>query len=189
MKEEDMYKFLFEAPGDEEEPSDANQPAEETEVTDEPAPADDVNVDDAGGDDTDAPPDLDMGDFSDDSTDDVLGGDDSGEDTSNLKLDEKISSILNVNVYKDCLRLLSDIGTQLNTIKDNVDMFDAITKTTSTFVDSLRKLDNNIREYLTNIFQDTRYENNLLFYNKCKAYYALLNEKFDKEVHKSIHTT
>jgi len=185
MNKEDMYKFLFEAPGDEDEPT-TDAPAEDA-PTDEAPP--DMNTTDEGGTDVDVtddpgdngPPDIDMGN---DDFDSDFSSDEGS--TENISVPEKISAILNVNLYKNFMKLISDIGTQLNTIKHNIDMFNALTPTTSDTVDQFHKLDENVRLYMTTKFRDERYENNQLFYDKCKTLYQFLNEKFGKEINKGI---
>ena len=187
MDQNDIYKYLFEAPGDEEEQT-TEEPAEDT-AGDPPAIEDEnpaaTPTDTDEGIDISDPPDL---------TEDDMPGDDSFTDVdtpdlNNLSIDEKISSILNVNLYKNYMQLLSDIGTQLNTIKNNIDIFQALNKDTNNTVKAIRDLDSNLRDYMVNTFKDERYENNLLFYNKCKALYQMLNEKFEKDIHKAVHST
>ena len=186
MESKDIYKFLFEAPGDEDEAT--TEAPEETPPADDNPPdmgddvAADEPMDDEGG--LDGPPDI-----GDDFGDEDSFTDDTGEDTQNLTIDEKISSILNVNLYKNYLSLLSDIGTQLNTIKNNIDIFQAISDKTEETVTAIKNLDKNLRTYMMDTFQDERYENNMLFYNKCKALYKLLNEKFEKDIRKSIKSS
>ena len=186
MDKKDIYNFLFEAPEDEETAAPEEAPVEDTPADDNPPDITDDAIEGAG-DDIPAPPDLGEEDITDDGFGDDLG--DEGE-LNNLTIDEKISSILNVNLYKNYLKLLSDIGTQLNTIKSNIDMFNAISDTTGSLVESIRKLEENLRLYMIDHFQNSRYENNQLFYDKCKSLYELLNDKFEKDVRKSIrHNT
>ena len=205
MKELSIFEqFLYEAPGDDPPPDTA--PAEEDtggappDIPDE-APSEDNDPpdmgDDFGGDDTndDSPPE--MGDEGDDGFGDDMGfGDDSedntdqeGNDGSNLELDEKISSILNMNLYQRYLTLLNTIGSQLTMIKNNSDILFTLSKDSLSIVEKLKKLDENIRLYLKNSFLHENYSKNLLFFNKCLNLLKLLNDVFDKDVRKGIKGT
>lgn len=204
MKESSLFEqFLYEAPGDDppdvapDMSSDAETPPdmpEETPDTDDSPP--DMG-DDFGGDmGDDAPPDMGsdddggFGDEGDDGFGDNSGADDSGEnDSNNLELDEKISSIMNMNLYQRYLTLLNTIGSQLTMIKNNSDILFTLSSDSLSIVEKLKKLDENIRLYLKNSFLHENYSKNLLFFNKCLNLLKLLNDIFDKDVRKGIKGT
>lgn len=192
-------KFLYEAPG--EDPPDV--PADTQSDSGVPDVPDDISEDnsppdiDMGDNDYDEPPDIESGD---DQYDDSEFGDennfeDSGEenketddnnDSNNMELDEKISAIMNMNLYQRFLALLNNIGSQLNLIKNNGDMLYTISSNSLEIVENLKKLDENIRLYLKNNFLNENYSKNLLFFNKCLNLLKLLNDEFDKSINKGI---
>ena len=209
MKEPSIFEqFLYEAPGDD--PPDVaaadNNSGGDT-TTDSPpdmpeeAPPEDNGPpdmeDDFSGDNfgDDSPPEMggdeglgdDMG-FDDEGSDE---GDESenSENNNNLELDEKISSILNMNLYQRFLTLLNTIGSQLTMIKNNSDILFTLSKDSLSIIEKLKKLDENIRLYLKNSFLHENYSKNLLFFNKCLNLLKLLNDIFDKEVRKGIKGT
>lgn len=207
MKELSLFEqFLYEAPGDDPSPDSApdTTPAEDTggappDMPDE-APAEDDSPpdmgDDFGGDDmNDAPPEMggeDDGGFEDDmGFGDDTDSNESQEDNNenNLELDEKISSILNMNLYQRYLTLLNTIGSQLTMIKNNSDILFTLSKDSLSIVEKLKKLDENIRLYLKNSFLHENYSKNLLFFNKCLNLLKLLNDIFDKDIRKGIKGT
>ena len=53
-------------------------------------------------------------------------------------------------------------------------------------IGSLKKLDENIRLYLDNIFVNENYSRNLLFFDKCLNLLKLLNDAFDGSIQKGI---
>ena len=209
MKEPSIFEqFLYEAPGDD--PPDVaatdNNSGGDT-TTDSPpdmpeeAPPEDNGPPDMGDDFSgdnfgdDSPPEMggdeglgdDMG-FDDEGSDE---GDESenSENNNNLELDEKISSILNMNLYQRFLTLLNTIGSQLTMIKNNSDILFTLSKDSLSIIEKLKKLDENIRLYLKNSFLHENYSKNLLFFNKCLNLLKLLNDIFDKEVRKGIKGT
>ena len=175
---------MFEAPGDDPEVApDATQSEEPAEVADEPAADDNMND---GVDDT--PPDSGPPDITDDSFDDTGFDSDISEDDGapEMKFGDKVSSILNAGLYQNYLELVSNISSQLSTIKTNSDILYAITDDMEIIIESLRKLEENIRIYIDTFYINKRYEENLLFYNKCKNLNRLINDKFDQAIHKGI---
>ena len=102
-----------------------------------------------------------------------------------MKFDDKISNVMNMNLYQRFLNMLNSITSQVNTIKDNADIINALTKDASDLVPSLQKLDENIRLYLSNFFLNENYSKNLLFFNKCLNEYNLHREFFTKEIKKA----
>lgn len=148
----------------------------------------------------DDPPDLpedDMGDFAPDAGMDMMGGDPGGfgmdpndpnqmQQGQEMELDEKISTIMNMNLYQKFLTLLNNIGNQLNVIKSNSDVLYTLSSESLEIVGSLKKLDENIHLYLSNYFQLENYSKNLLFYHKCLNLLKLLNDIFEKEIKKGI---
>lgn len=181
-----QQSLFLEAPGDEGEASTDAQPAD--------PPADDAPPDipdDAGTEsDNDAPPDMPDEDPSDDGLGDT-GFDDGQQQeeedpNKTMKLDAKISTVMNVNLYQRYLTLLNTINTQLSMIKNNGDMIYTLSDQTSSIIASLKKLDENIRLYLSNIFLEENYSRNLLFFNKCLNLLKLLNDSFDASIQKGI---
>lgn len=192
-------RFLFEAPGDD--PPDApaaDTAADATGPPDMPAgdagePPDlggDVGGDppaDEGSGDPDAPPDL----GGDDSFDGAGGDNGSGDGTEdgedpNAGLDDKVSDIMNVQLYQKFLSLLNNIGSELTMCKINNDILYTLSPDTMNLVPALKKLDENIRLYLQNAFIHENYSKNLLFFNKCLNLLKLLNDVFDKDVKKGV---
>ena len=174
-------KFMFEAPG--EDPTN-EVPDDTTDNTpDDPEPVDDSNESDPPVDEGyDAPPDI--GDM--DGSYDDLDDESNIDNDNNLGIDEKISAILNMNLYQSYLNLLTEITTQLNSIRDNSDILYTLFDEMDETLNSLNKLDENIRLYIKNSFLNNRYERNQFFYNKCLNLYKLLNDKFNDSVHKGI---
>lgn len=181
-----QQSLFLEAPGDEGEASTDAQPAD--------PPADDAPPDipdDAGTEsDNDAPPDMPEEDPSDEGLGDT-GFDDGQQQeeedpNKTMKLDAKVSTVMNVNLYQRYLTLLNTINTQLSMIKNNGDMIYTLSDQTSSIIASLKKLDENIRLYLSNIFLEENYSRNLLFFNKCLNLLKLLNDSFDASIQKGI---
>lgn len=189
-------KFLFEAPGDEvppdmvdQAPPDVPAGAENDEPPDMPeeAPLGDDTGDMAADDGPpDMPEDLGEDDFSGDMPED--GTDNPDDQLQNLGLDDKVSAIMNMNLYQRYLALLNTIGGQLTMIKNNSDMLYTLSADSLDIIESLKKLDENIRLYLKNSFLNENYSKNLLFFNKCLNLLKLLNDVFDSDIKKGIHT-
>lgn len=194
MKNDFFSKYLFEAPEDDQAPdvAAANTSAA-PDVPDEAPPADDESppdmaVDDGGSD--EMPPDISddaggEGEFDDSGFEDDPG-DGSEETDKDLGLDEKISAIMNMNLYQRYLSLLNQIASQLSMMKNNTDILHTISPESIDIIDSLKKLDENIRLYIKNTFLNENYSKNLLFFNKCLNLLKLLNDVFDKNVKKGL---
>ena len=182
--------FLFEAEGDPPDlPADDNGPPE--------MPPDDPP--DMGGDDapTDAPADItddppEMG--GDDTTDD-FGEDEATDDAQddapakkneNMALDDKVSAIMNANLYQRFLGLLTQITDQISSIKNNMDILHSVAPSSTETFSALTRLAENIRLYLTGSFEHENYSKNLLFFNKCLNLLKLLNDGFNKDIKKGI---
>lgn len=197
-------KVMFEAPGD---PPDiptegAGPPDSPPDISEsDNAPPDmaddggappDMGGDDSGGDMGNEPPDMGGDDFLGDGEDDQGFGDEAPEEGDGenqdhpLEFDEKISAIMNMNLYQRFLSLLNNIGGQLSLIKDNSDMLYTLSNDSLDVIGSLKKLDENVRLYLTNYFLNENYSKNLLFFNKCLNLLKLLNTVFEKNVQKGI---
>lgn len=142
--------------------------------------SDDFGMGDAGG-----PPDME------DPGEDFGGEEPQGQeedpenDPKNMKFDDKISNVMNMNLYQRFLSMLNSISSQVNTIKDNADIIGALTKNASELLPGLQKLDENIRIYLSDFFVSENYSKNLLFFNKCLNEYNLHREIFTKEIKKA----
>lgn len=191
-------RFLYEAPGDD--PPDTSPPTESPpDVPDNPPEIDQ-------GDNLEDPPEIDLGDDNDgggfgDSPpdmDDSFGTDDgsmnnetndTGDENQNkdIGLDEKISAIMNMNLYQKFLSLLNTIAGQQTMLKNNSDILYSLSPESLDTIDSLKKLDENIRLYLKNYFLNENYSKNLLFFNKCLNLLKLLNDVLDKNVRKGIN--
>ena len=193
-------RFLFEAPDDGNIPPDmVNNPSPPPEV---PEGAENDGPPELSEDMTDdGPPELsedmtddgppEMGDFGeDDFSDEENMDDESNEENQlqNIGLDDKVSAIMNMNLYQRYLSLLNTIGGQLNMIKSNSDILHSLSSDSLDIVESLNKLDENIRLYLKNSFINENYSKNLLFFNKCLNLLKLLNEVFDSNIKKGIKT-
>lgn len=195
----DLFKqFLFEAPGDDPPPDLGEEP--QSQDLNNGAPPE-LN-DDSGDGDMDSPPELggdDMMMGGDDGAPPELGddtgfGDDEGsgaeqDPNQNMEVDEKISAIMNANLYQRFLSLLGDVTNQISAIKDNSDIIYSLAPDSSKTVSSLKKLEENINLYLNNYFATENYSKNLLFFNKCLNLLKLLNDAFDKNIQKGIRTS
>ena len=188
-------RFLFEAPGDD--PPDAQMadtgpPEMPDDAADTASPPDmpDLGGDDTGGGDDGGPPDLggndDFGGFGGDEEGANDEGNDEGDDNNSLELDEKISAIMNMQLYQRYLSLLNTITGQLTTVKNNSDVLYSISPDSLDIIEQLKKLDENVRLYIKNSFLHENYSKNLLFFNKCLNLLQLLNVEFDKVIQKGI---
>lgn len=181
-----QQSLFLEAPGDEGEASTDAQPTDPPADDAPPDIPDDVGTES----DNDAPPDMPDEDPSDDGLGDT-GFDDGQQQeeedpNKTMKLDAKVSTVMNVNLYQRYLTLLNTINTQLSMIKNNGDMIYTLSDQTSSIIASLKKLDENIRLYMSNIFLEENYSRNLLFFNKCLNLLKLLNDSFDASIQKGI---
>lgn len=179
-------KFLFEAPGD-----DPPDTAPEPEASD--PPVEEPSFDDAPPDITDEPigadePPPDIGGDNEFASDDTFGDEQPEIDLNdkNLGLDDKVSAIMNMNLYQSFLSLLNSIGGQISSIKDKLDVLSSLSKDSINVLQSLEKLDENIRLYLKNYFINENYSKNLLFFNKCLNLLKLLNDSFHRGIDKGI---
>ena len=157
-------KYFYEAPEDESPPDDNTGNESEQTSNDPPDTTDDG-----------AP---DMNDF-----DDNL---DNSNISQDLHLDDKVSAIMNMNLYQRYLSLLTTIKTQLTMIRDNNDILRTLSPDSLNIVDSLKKLEENINLYIKNNFTHENYSKNLLFFNKCLNLLKLLNDVFDKDINSGI---
>lgn len=181
-----QQSLFLEAPGDEGEASTDAQPTDPPADDAPPDIPDDVGTES----DNDAPPDM----TDEDPSDAGLGdtGFDDGQQqeeedpNKTMKLDAKVSTVMNVNLYQRYLTLLNTINTQLSMIKNNGDMIYTLSDQTSSIIASLKKLDENVRLYMSNIFLEENYSRNLLFFNKCLNLLKLLNDSFDASIQKGI---
>lgn len=181
-----QQSLFLEAPGDEGEASTDAQPADPPADDAPPDIPDDVGTES----DNDAPPDMPDEDPSDEGLGDT-GFDDGQQQeeedpNKTMKLDAKVSTVMNVNLYQRYLTLLNTINTQLSMIKNNGDMIYTLSDQTSSIIASLKKLDENVRLYMSNIFLEENYSRNLLFFNKCLNLLKLLNDSFDASIQKGI---
>lgn len=190
-------QFLFEDSNNDEKVPDADMgndsnsppdiPDDMGEMSDDPP---DISENDNMGMDDDLPPDMDMGDedlFGDNEEDSMDDDDQSGGSNNvNLGLDEKISAIMNKSLYQRFLSLLSKINNQLSSIEKNGDVLYALSKDSLDIIGSLNRLDENIRLYLENKFMNENFSVNQFFFNECLNLFKLLNDKFDKQIHKGI---
>lgn len=188
-------RFLFEAPGDD--PPDAQMadtgpPEMPDDAADAASPPDmpDLGGDETGGGDDGGPPDLggdnDFGGFGGEEDGAADDGGEGGEDPNSLELDEKISAIMNMQLYQRYLSLLNTITGQLTTVKNNSDVLYSISPDSLDIIEQLKKLDENVRLYIKNSFLHENYSKNLLFFNKCLNLLQLLNVEFDKVIQKGI---
>lgn len=193
-------KFLFtEAPGDDPPASGGEEASAAPDISDDaaaqdgppdlPDTTDDTDAGDAAGD--DGPPDIGGADDAGNDDFEDTGNYDgetnnNGEQQKELKLDGKVSAIMNMNLYQRFLTLLNTINSQLSMIKNNSDMIYALSPEAPDIIGSLKKLDENIRLYLDNIFVNENYSRNLLFFDKCLNLLKLLNDAFDGSIQKGI---
>ncbi len=157
----------------------------------------DINEDNIGMDNT--PPEIgddnefDVGsneDIGEDNGDGGFGDDQSDDNnTDNLKFGEKISAIMNLNLYQKFLSLLTTISNQITMIKDNSDTIFSISPETVDIVDKIKRLDENIRAYIENYFENENYSSNLLFFNKSINLLKMLNDVLNKNLQKGIKAT
>lgn len=197
MYESDLHvpnmfeRSLLEASGDDPPDVPADQPEEPAGPPDMPAdiPDDPPDMGDGDGAMDDGPPDM-ASDFEDDSgfeDDPGQGEEGSEEGTANVGLDEKISSIMNMNLYQRFLSLLNTISSQLTMMKNNGDVLYTLSEKSLDTIGSLEKLEENIRLYLKNYFLNENYSKNLLFFNKCLNLLKLLTDQFNEYIKKGIN--
>ena len=151
----------------------------------------DTPPDEGGGDmSDDAPPDIDSGEDPFGSDDPTIGTEEDQEGTADApNVSEKISIIMNRGLFQKFLTLLNTIGLQISSIKSNSDILFSLSTDTIDILKALEKLDENIRLYLSNQFEEENYSSNLLFFNKCVNLLTLLNEDLDKGISKGTAAT
>ena len=183
-------QYLTEAPEDESPPDTAQEEAPPDDSFDMGDPPD-LPSDDGGGDINEAPPDLGGGDdggFGDFGSDDDTGSEDDGNDQGGnpMELDEKISAILNHQLYQKSINLLGSIKSKISEIKDNSDVLYTIAPECTKVINKLQSLEENLRLYLKNKFVNEDYGKNRLFFNECLNLLALLSDIFDNIIKKGI---
>lgn len=173
-------QYLTEAPEDEEttpeEQPDDGPPDLDNIGTDDPPDLGDIGEEPLD----DEPPDI---------GDDFQDGEQAPSDENQINVDDlggKVSAILNHQLYQRFLNLLTSIGGQLTSLKNNIDVLYVLTTEVDEIEMSLKKLDENIRIYLKSNFLQENYSKNLLFYNKCINLLSLLNDSFNAKVSKGI---
>lgn len=197
-------QYLFEAPGDDESPPDTSMSDASTSSDEAPEGPDGIDLNNPS---EDSAPDIDGFDDSapdgggdnsapdidgfDDNMDDGFGDENSDDDNNgqpkeDLHLDDKVSAIMNMNLYQRYLSLLTSLKEQISSIKDNYDILRTLSPDALDIVDSLKKLEENINLYIKNNFVHENYSKNLLFFNKCLNLLKLLNDIFEKNVTKGI---
>lgn len=182
-------KFLYEAPDDDPPDSDMSNNQDPPDITDEQSEIEeppDLDGDIDGGTGDDMPPDMndDFDNITDDMEDESSG--ESSEDINPMKLDEKISAIMNKQLYQRFLKLLSIVNDKISSLKKNNDILYSISNESSDVLNSLNRLDENIRLYLDNKFINEDYGINFFFFNKCLNLFKLLNDDFNDKIKKSI---
>lgn len=181
-KNENLFKkWMFEADGD---PPDMDSPEiPDGAEADEGPPDIPDDISDSPSDDsfsTDGLEDMDTG-------YDDTGNENEKDSNENLNLSDKVSAILNNQLYQRFLALLNNVGSQLSAINKNGDVLNTLLGDYYTeLVQSLKKLEENIRLYLDNTFINEDYNKNLLFFNMCLNLLKLLNDSFKDETKKGI---
>lgn len=196
MGEDDIFlRYLNEAPGDEEDTApdiggDNNVPDipdDNGDISNDDSPPDIGNDIDSPGDiGDDMPPDLGEDDLTDDNYTDDGTDEENPKSGEPLQLDGKVSAIMNQRLYQQFLALLNTINNQIVTMKDNNDVLYILSPDTIDTLSSLKKLDENVRLYLKNCFENENYSKNLLFFNKCINLLHLINNAFAKDIRKGI---
>lgn len=181
-------KVMLEADGDDA-PSETNDNSP-PDINNEPPP--DISEDNnsppdiSDGTEDNSPPDIDFNEEEDDPGFEDEEQPEENDENNNLGFDEKISAIMNMNLYQRFLSLLNTVGGQISMVKRNSDMLYTISNESLDILESLKKLDENIRLYLSNYFLDENFSKNLLFFNKCINLLKLLNTIFEKNIKKGI---
>lgn len=184
-------KVMLEADGDDapDVPSETNDNSP-PDINNEPPP--DISEDNnsppdiSDGTEDNSPPDIDFNEEEDDPGFEDEEQSEENDENNNLGFDEKISAIMNMNLYQRFLSLLNTVGGQISMVKRNSDMLYTISNESLDILESLKKLDENIRLYLSNYFLDENFSKNLLFFNKCINLLKLLNTIFEKNIKKGI---
>ena len=142
------------------------------------------------------PPDMDMGgmdmSMGDGGGDDMGFGDDQQQQQNgdlpneNLAINDKVSLLMNVNLYNHYLSLRDKLKGELSSINNNKDILYSISKDIPGIVSDLNKLENNVSTYMRNLFSNESYSKNLLFFNKCVNLYKLIIDEFNDLTKKGI---
>lgn len=195
-------RYLTEAPGDPPDMGNFNNsvPDMPADASTQEGPPDMGNMDGGLGDDMGGMPDL--GGFDDGGFDmgmDGMGMDDGSglmdpnqqqqqqqQQEEPLQLDDKVNAIMNQQLYQRYLALLNTIGGQLTMMRNNSDVLHTLSPESIDGIESLKKLDENVRLYIRNTFMHEGYSKNLLFFNKCLNLLKLLNNVFDENIRKGI---
>jgi len=127
---------------------------------------------------------------SDDAVDDQLGND-SGDDQTNddnandVKLSDKANAVLNQRLYQQMMdrnQEITDIMENLNKI--NPVLSYEVVKLNEKPVSRLRAAQEKCKEYMLNKFVDSKYGENMLFFQKVDALYTLLLQCIDTNLKK-----
>lgn len=197
---DEFYRWMFEADdappdidlgsdqADDSPPPDISDDSSNEQGSDDMPP--DLNMDDTGGD-------FDDTSFGDEGMDDAgFGEDESGEgddsnnqedNPDNMNLPEKVSAIMNNQLYQRYLSMLNSVGTQISQMTDNGDVLFSLMKDGySELLNKFKKLDENIKLWMKNNFINSDYSKNLLFFNMCLNLQSLLNKSFNKKIKKGV---
>lgn len=191
-------KIMMEAPGDappDMPPTDTSPPTMEEPMDAPPETPVEDSMDNGPPDMSmdDAPPELSEDDYGDANPEDGEGeeGEEEQEKDPNedLGFGEKVSAIMNMNLYQRYLALLNTIGSQISMMKDNSDILYSVSNDSLDVVTSIKKLDENIRIYLKSYFLNEDYSKNLLFFNKCLNLLKMLNQVFESKISRGVKAT
>ena len=184
-----LFQLIMEADGDLVEPFDAGGAAEEVEsqAGDPPAQADqpdDLPPEGGGGEDFAQP--------FDDSMDEGYGdeeqqADDGGneENKEDQKLSEKANSVLNQSLYQKLVARNKEIGDTLENLQTIIPVlpYDVV-KDNDVSVNRLKATLAKGQSYAVDKFIDSKYGENLLFYQKLDALYVLLLNDINRNLKK-----
>ena len=185
-----LFQLIMEADGDLVEPFDAGGAAEEvdSQAGDPPAQADQPMDDDlppeGGGDDLAQP--------FDDSTDEGYGDDEEQTDDGNgeeekedQKLSTKANSVLNQSLYQKLVARNKEIEDTLENLQTIIPVLPYdIVKDNDTSVNRLKATLAKGQSYAVDKFIDSKYGENLLFYQKLDALYVLLLNEINRNLKK-----
>lgn len=189
----EQYLYLNEAPGDEESPPDIGE-----EAPPEDMPDIDDGMMDNGGDMPDMPdmPDMNMdgdmdmdmggGDMGDGGFSDEQQGDNGDLPDENLAVNDKVSLLMNVNLYNHYLSLRDKLRSELSATNNNKDILFSLSDDIVDIIKALDKLEDNLSTYMRNLFNNESYSKNLLFFNKCVNLYNLIIDNFNDVVKEGI---
>lgn len=181
-------RYLYEAEDDPPEELDTPEFEDDDAGQEEPGGGDMPEYDPVGDEDNGDPPD--MPEYGGDDVGDDYGfgdGEENGEGYVKKvpeNLNDKVSALMNANLYQSYLSLLQKFTAQQQAIKNNRDVLYTISPESLDTLDLLKKLDENMRLYMKNSFPNENYSKNQLFFNKCLAYYRLLVDQFSEVMKK-----